>query len=206
MSLPHKEEASRNSLTLCWDVSPAKNNLLFKRGTVIIEIGVYFSSDVDSSDCLHGYEVRQPKITLRNFQGPRSFAELTCAQYFLFIGGNCTDIGATTLTSGSITGIASPKLAGSCVCLSEYLRNRVSKKIHFRLVLEVPGGLFPIHDIASCDRARWSKFAQLFNNPDLSDVTIVTASGEEIKVRSAFKLRVFCEKRCNFYRNHGTYW
>ncbi len=147
----------------------------------MIEIAVHFSSDVDVR-CLDGYEVQKTKIILRNFQGPRSFAELTSAKYFLFVGEKCTKKpDASILASGSITGIASPRERVSCVCIGGRLG--CVEKIHFRLVLEVPGGLFPIYDKASCDGARWSKFAQLFNNPDHSDVAIVTASGEEIKVR-----------------------
>ncbi len=48
--------------------------------------------------------------------------------------------------------------------------------------MEAPGGLFPNYEMAVCDRARLSKFAQLFDSPKGSDVVIITADGQEIKV------------------------
>ncbi len=182
MSLPHKEEASRNSQMLCWDVSDEEiNYLTFEKGSVLIEIKVDFTEEFsDTNECRHGHPVRLPKITLQKFHGPSSSEELTSAQYFLFVGRDCTDM-RITLTSGSITKVASGKNARNCVCACEEFRIN-GRELHFRLVLEIPGGLSPISDKASCDSARLKKFAQLFNNPDDSDVTIVTASGEEIKV------------------------
>ncbi len=178
MSLPHKEEASRNSLVLCWNVPAQIANYLlrFERGSVKIEIEIEFA-DNPAECCYHGLLMRQTKITVRRFNGPRSFAELTSAQYSLSVDGNCADMGVI-LASGSITGVGSPIDKCICDCKCKCWRN-----CHFRLALEAPGGFFPIYDVASCDRARWSKFGQLFNNPKDSDVTVVTASGEEIKVR-----------------------